>query len=651
MGNNEHSPTQRAEDQTEWREYSEWVINAYLIFVAVFTLLIASKKNVRLAKFSFFNTFLLALDIGTDLKIFLVLWFYEDHPAWAALTLFWIWVPFLIHLMKFFYQLYTDPRDGDFKDVLCHIPLVHPLYNGYLAYKLNKMRFGYKDFDFKKWPEVEAVQRDIAKAGLSENFFEAGPQSVQQLVIGCSTGRFSPSVIIGIVTSLLSLAWGASRAFFLERLEDEVDPDPALPLVAMWIFPLHLVVLTNSLFMWVLISGLMGLWTLLTLALIFANNLVSIVMFTKANLKPGSEAVAIDTSEPESSDKRRSYSLLINSALTALWLPAVVGDRKNMYLVAAITTLVSKLVILTLVLTLAVCGLQQSVFKHPFILWCEEEWGERAQEGLTLCTFDNNSTYLTSCFSYSDLKQKLRVCSGTAFETKIWIGLLTTIFTNSASLWASYRLNWLANYINLFKASKSLHRSAIFSVVLRNKRQDKELFEQMMLTPGIKDVVNRLNHAGTTPLHEACRSGDSWNVFLLWNAGAEPLNDMNGEKPELEDHLKKFAPLDKKGVPYRPVPGQGWGIQHVLDIGSIQTYTNFKAWDHEQGRAEQNILQLFKRFGVNVMSVATDGVDPDLFCLLRDNETADPDLLRLILENKAEKIRKWNSRHDHKCKF
>ena len=157
-----------------------------------------------------------------------------------------------------------------------------------------------------------------------------------------------------------------------------------------------------------------------------------------------------------------------------------------------------------------------------------------------------------------------------------------------------------------------------------------------MHTPGIKEVVNRPNHAGTTPLHEACRTGDSWKVFLLWNAGAEPLNDKNGEKPELQNHLEKFAPLDMSGVPIRPLPSQGLGIQHVLIIdSSIEMDPLFEAWNpsDEHGEAEQKILQLFEQLGVNVLSVATDGMDP------READEA------------AEKIRRWNSGHAKKCKL
>ena len=156
-----------------------------------------------------------------------------------------------------------------------------------------------------------------------------------------------------------------------------------------------------------------------------------------------------------------------------------------------------------------------------------------------------------------------------------------------------------------------------------------------MHTPGIKDVVNRPNHAGTTPLHEACRTGDSWKVFLLWNAGAEPLNDKNGEKPKVQSHLEKFAPYDKSGVPVRPLPSLRLGIQHVLDFSSLQVDSFFEAWtpSNEHGEPELKILQLFEQLGVNVLSVATDGMDVD------------------EADKVMEKIRRWNSGHDQKCKF
>ena len=158
-----------------------------------------------------------------------------------------------------------------------------------------------------------------------------------------------------------------------------------------------------------------------------------------------------------------------------------------------------------------------------------------------------------------------------------------------------------------------------------------------MHTPGIKEVVNRPNHAGTTPLHEACSTGDSWKVFLLWNAGAKPLNDKNGKKPKVQNHLKEYPLLEKRGAlfgrlpPIRPLPG----TIHILDFNSSQMAPLFKAWNpsNEHGEPEKKILRLFEQLGVNVLSVATDGRNP---------KEADK-----VMEN----IRRWNSGHAKKCKL
>ena len=46
-----------------------------------------------------------------------------------------------------------------------------------MAYRLYELRFGMPDFDTKNWAEVEAIQRKVAKDGLSESYFESGPQA------------------------------------------------------------------------------------------------------------------------------------------------------------------------------------------------------------------------------------------------------------------------------------------------------------------------------------------------------------------------------------------------------------------------------------------------------------------------------------------
>ena len=36
-------------------------------------------------------------------------------------------------------------------------------------------------------------------------------------------GRFDASIILGVVVSVLSLSWGSSRAFFIERTPDQAN--------------------------------------------------------------------------------------------------------------------------------------------------------------------------------------------------------------------------------------------------------------------------------------------------------------------------------------------------------------------------------------------------------------------------------------------
>ena len=63
-------------------------------------------KMLAILKFITFNTILPLFDMGTDIRaFFLYLSAVAYHPNWAALTLVWIVVPFVLHLIKFIYHL------------------------------------------------------------------------------------------------------------------------------------------------------------------------------------------------------------------------------------------------------------------------------------------------------------------------------------------------------------------------------------------------------------------------------------------------------------------------------------------------------------------------------------------------------------------
>ena len=115
--------------------------------------------NIQVSKFVFFNSVLPSLDIGTDINAFLVYLALNDpdpnhyHPKWAALTISWVFTPFVIHVGKFFYELATTRKAGWF-ELFIHVPFVQPLRNLYLARKLFDLGFGFDHFDPKNWVKV-----------------------------------------------------------------------------------------------------------------------------------------------------------------------------------------------------------------------------------------------------------------------------------------------------------------------------------------------------------------------------------------------------------------------------------------------------------------------------------------------------------------
>ena len=164
--------------------------------------------------------------------------------------------------------------EENFKEVCYHLPFVQTVRNLYNAWRLNELGFGTPDFDVTKSAEVEAILQEVGLAGQYESFFESGPQSITQCVIILSTGKISAMQMISITISVASLTWGASRAFFIQRMEHTADPDPNFAMVFLRVFPFMLVSVINSLVMWVLIWGFLGPYTFASLFMNFSTVLV-----------------------------------------------------------------------------------------------------------------------------------------------------------------------------------------------------------------------------------------------------------------------------------------------------------------------------------------------------------------------------------------
>ena len=117
-------------------------------------------QMAKLPTFFVFNVGLPLLDMATDLQAFIIYFFYDDHPNWAFLTLFWIFNPFLMHLVKFC-AVFVKKGEADWFNLFLHFPLVLPLRNFYLTVKLYKIGYGTDRWNTKDYVKVEDIQHTI----------------------------------------------------------------------------------------------------------------------------------------------------------------------------------------------------------------------------------------------------------------------------------------------------------------------------------------------------------------------------------------------------------------------------------------------------------------------------------------------------------
>ena len=446
-----------------------------------------------------------------------------------------------------------------------------PLKNCYRAnYQLGfELDFGL-GWDGKDWARAEEILQEVAKASQWESYYEAGPQASQQLMIGFSTGRFRPGIVFSIIVSLLSLSWGASRTYFMERSKDKADPDPDVFMVGLRVFPWMVLMVLNSLVQWVLLGGLLGPWVFLVIAINFLCNYTTVqCLYKKKNCETivkqqcikvkdideesGQQmAPLVKPGKPKSGNvgsKNKGFFLL-KASLTAMWLPAVVGDQDGLFLATVVSTLVTKIFALIIAVVLAFLGHQEAVFPHPIFLWCEKEWEkESLNDNIDLCSFDNYSnTTLVSCFEFaffkstSALKQKLRVCGSEEDELILNISILAVVIvTNCLALGAALWLKKITDFVELYEATKHLlwfiptnpiiHRSALLSVVSSEEEADFKILEEMMGVENIETVINRPNAEGDTALHQACRMNMPKKAALLIKHGANYAANNKDETP------------------------------------------------------------------------------------------------------------------------
>ena len=144
-------------------------------------------------RFLFFNVALSTTDLGilgTDFSTFLELM--VDNPRWACLTLVWTVMPFLVRTAFFLYKkatgqcaacaTCTELMVEFYNDAGVHLPFVSSLHNIWRARRLYQLKFGTAKFEMKDHKEVEKLLYQAGRTSEGESNYEAGPQSVTQVI-------------------------------------------------------------------------------------------------------------------------------------------------------------------------------------------------------------------------------------------------------------------------------------------------------------------------------------------------------------------------------------------------------------------------------------------------------------------------------------
>ena len=215
------------------------------------------------------------------------------------------------------------------------------------------------------------------------------------------------------------MSFTSFRSYLVQRPKDKSDPDPKFGTVIFHIWPLMLLATLAHLTLLTCVAGLIGPYIFPALVIRFFVNLTALllnwrVFYTRKEnrrenikLQPNIERDKIFADEerqllcPDKEHIRsRSDDLtdILLAAFCSIWLPCVVGDqKKKIFLVSGMTSLVTKVLLLAIAVALAAFGLQHQIYKRPFLLYCVDKNSPLlAEEGVRPCSgidcFANNET-------------------------------------------------------------------------------------------------------------------------------------------------------------------------------------------------------------------------------------------------------------------
>jgi hypothetical protein len=390
----------------------------------------ASIPPLKLFLFVIFNVILPCADVATDFSTFLS-FLQHGHQYWAAITLAWMFLPFLANILFICRQYALSVRMGPLWIILLHFPFIHPFRNLYNAYQL---RYAAGPFFFK---DIEEIYQEAGSLGMFESFLEAGPQMITQLVIILSTGGVSSAQLASLPLSFISLSFTASKAFFTLRDRETRETDPNIKMVVLIVLPWMMMAVLSSIVIWTFLGGLLGEYVLIGIVINIGT------VFFSLNWRNHFTRADKEVFEDDKHKYEFELSFHIESSLTSVWVPFIVGGKSYIFWTSAVSSIVAKTIIIVTVCLLDFTSefLTWLRNRKVFLLWCIEACADKHCVSNICSDFTREEFNLTDCFSLEkeDMLQSVQVCNPNELEIRVVI-FLCLILSIVMSLLASYKL-------------------------------------------------------------------------------------------------------------------------------------------------------------------------------------------------------------------
>ena len=336
----------------------------------------------KLVKFIIFDIFLIFLDVFLDVKTS-VQYYQDGEPLWGTLNVCAIFLPFLLRLITCLIEEFKKGSRFSIKgtnNALKKAVFCLPFIQTFRAImRLKEMR---KQAVFlTSVVNLHEIKKENAEAAIFEGFLEAAPCQVLNVYIVIVTGSLSATQALSICTSMLSLTLTAERVYFMYRKQEEMDFEPSWRLVFFLVFPFMLVNIFSNTILWSVLAANYNVGVTACILLALSMNFAIVKMC----------------------DKGKSEHMFFSSwtvALLTTWVPSPLGSGRKVFMSLAVSSYMSKLVMLGVVI---------------FLRWLETPF--LPFPPLTTCTSTNQTVGIDYCSSINDCfcwasctntKQKIR---------------------------------------------------------------------------------------------------------------------------------------------------------------------------------------------------------------------------------------------------